>query len=517
MRYDFGYDLLGRLTDANYGGSNSSTTLAHSRTYGYDLNGNMTGRDAKEGADLYQGAWLEWTWNMGNGNRPGTWHQQRTLSAQYNPQYPSGTAQVADAGYAYDGMGNRTAELDGQGDTLSVVRYNLLNLPEEYVSSSGETVRYVYSADGEKLYVQQTAPSNVTQGTEYAANYRIDNGTISMIHTDAGYYTPMLPGGSGHEHVWSLKDHLGNTRVLASGRGASLASYHYDPFGESIDVILNPPSIFFPYDAKESPYRYGGKEWNATTSTYDFEARYLSPSFHRFTTMDPLCEKYYGISPYAYCANDPVNLVDPSGESTWVYQVEDGTYRVFNGDLEDNDLNVYVYTKDSSGDYTIRGESIGVTPTLRSFYNSDRSSWMAEAVIRMDDNSGKEFMNYVVDSNVSLMGYMMNAVPNGIFDFKKTNGSFGVIYNDVKDFYRGMPIGSIANGAAMIASARDIGNMVAGYVAGIRGISWSAARTAFDTLELLQQKGAKTKEGNSTQDAQKYGWSIGYLRYRKNP
>ena len=315
MRYDFGYDLLGRLTDANYGGSNSSTMLAHSRTYGYDLNGNMTERRSKEGAGLYQGAWLEWTWNMGDGNRPGTWHQQRTFLEQYNPQYPSGTAEVADAGYAYDGMGNRTAELDGQGDTLKVLRYNLLNLPEEYVSSGGETVRYVYSADGEKLYVQQTAPSIVPKGTEYAANYRIDNGTISMIHTDAGYYTPMLPGGSGYEHVWSLKDHLGNTRVLASKRGGSLASYHYDPFGEGIDVILNPPSSVFPYDAKESPYRYGGKEWSGTTSTYDFEARYLSPSFHRFTTMDPMCEKYYGISPYAYCANDPVNLMDPSGET----------------------------------------------------------------------------------------------------------------------------------------------------------------------------------------------------------
>ena len=50
----------------------------------------------------------------------------------------------------------------------------------------------------------------------------------------------------------------------------------------------------------ESPYKYGGKEWNTTTSTYDFEARQLSPSFLRFTSMDPLCEKYYSISPYAY-------------------------------------------------------------------------------------------------------------------------------------------------------------------------------------------------------------------------
>ena len=36
-------------------------------------------------------------------------------------------------------------------------------------------------------------------------------------------------------------------------------------------------------------------------------------AFHRFTTMDPLAEKYYSISPYAYCAGNPVNLVDPDG------------------------------------------------------------------------------------------------------------------------------------------------------------------------------------------------------------
>ena len=29
--------------------------------------------------------------------------------------------------------------------------------------------------------------------------------------------------------------------------------------------------------------------------------------------MDPMAQKYYGLSPYAYCAGDPVNLVDPEG------------------------------------------------------------------------------------------------------------------------------------------------------------------------------------------------------------
>ena len=33
-----------------------------------------------------------------------------------------------------------------------------------------------------------------------------------------------------------------------------------------------------------------------------------------FLQQDPLAEKYYNISPYAYCANNPVNFVDPVGE-----------------------------------------------------------------------------------------------------------------------------------------------------------------------------------------------------------
>jgi len=48
---------------------------------------------------------------------------------------------------------------------------------------------------------------------------------------------------------------------------------------------------------------------------YDYGARYYDPAIARFTTMDPMCEKYYSISPYAYCANNPVNRIDPDGRS----------------------------------------------------------------------------------------------------------------------------------------------------------------------------------------------------------
>ena len=143
---------------------------------------------------------------------------------------------------------------------------------------------------------------------------------VTLIHTDAGYYTPATAqGGSGvsYSHVWYLKDHLGNNRVMVNSQGDAIKILHYDPYGNQISIGIA-STVSFPSNATESPYKYGGKEWNTTTSTYDFEARYLSPSFHRFTTMDPLTEKYYSISPYAYCAGNPVNLVDPDGQDSYL-------------------------------------------------------------------------------------------------------------------------------------------------------------------------------------------------------
>lgn len=33
--------------------------------------------------------------------------------------------------------------------------------------------------------------------------------------------------------------------------------------------------------------------------------------------MDPLAEKYYYVSPYVYCLNDPLNRIDPDGQTDW--------------------------------------------------------------------------------------------------------------------------------------------------------------------------------------------------------
>jgi len=53
--------------------------------------------------------------------------------------------------------------------------------------------------------------------------------------------------------------------------------------------------------------RMHGLDW------YDYSARQYDAALGQFTSMDPLCEKYYHISPYAYCAGNPVKYVDPDG------------------------------------------------------------------------------------------------------------------------------------------------------------------------------------------------------------
>lgn len=97
--------------------------------------------------------------------------------------------------------------------------------------------------------------------------------------------------------------------------------------------------------------------------------------------------------------------------------------------------------------------------------------------------------------------YMMNARNNQPYDFKVTNGTDRPIKGI--DIYRGMPIGVNGNGERIITSARDIGNIAAGYIAGVNGITWEASRVAFDGYQ-------GGKEGKSTRNAEWYGWRMGY-------
>lgn len=71
-----------------------------------------------------------------------------------------------------------------------------------------------------------------------------------------------------------------------------------------------------------------------------------------------------------------------------------------------------------------------------------------------------------------------------------------------------MPIGT-NNGKTIYASARDIGNMMAGYKAGSSGLKWSDVETVFDMYES-RSIFISEHEGISTRNAEKFGYMIGH-------
>jgi RHS repeat-associated protein len=147
-----------------------------------------------------------------------------------------------------------------------------------------------------------------------------------------------------------VRDYQGSiTHLVDDSDGTVVAEYSYDPWGrmrdpETLEIYApgNEPSLMLGrgYTAHEHLDWFGLINMNARL--YDPAlGRFLSPApyvqapnFSQnalfginwydsaarfqttdgiFTGIDPLAEKYYHISPYAYCAGNPVNVIDPTG------------------------------------------------------------------------------------------------------------------------------------------------------------------------------------------------------------
>lgn len=69
----------------------------------------------------------------------------------------------------------------------------------------------------------------------------------------------------------------------------------------------------------KQPYKYNSKELNQShgLNQYDYQARFLDNAYGRFTSIDPMGEKYYSWSPYVYVMNNPLKYVDPTGMDVW--------------------------------------------------------------------------------------------------------------------------------------------------------------------------------------------------------
>ena len=205
--------------------------------------------------------------------------------------------------------------------------------------------------------------------TDYCGNIIYENGNVSRILTEEGYIT--FSGTTPVYHYY-LKDHQGNNRVVINQSGTVEQVNHYYPFGGLMGESTA---------GGVQPYKYNGKELDRMhgLDLFDYGARHYDAAIGRWWTVDPLAEKYYSISPYVYCKNNPVRFVDPNGmwyddyivnhEKKHIERIKttDKTDRIFDGSnlkgtiVEKGEFNVEEYKNQGYSVNTVVASGMAIT------------------------------------------------------------------------------------------------------------------------------------------------------------
>ena len=174
-------------------------------------------------------------------------------------------------------------------------------MPSTITFSDGSTITYSYAADGTKLRTVHVINGTSTQ-KDYCANVVYEDSIQKLLLTEEGYVDLSVTTPA---YYYYLKDHQGNNRVVIDKDGAVKESNHYYPFGGVFASIGN-----------VQPYKYNGKELDTKKGLnwYDYGARHYDAMIGRWFVVDPLAEKYYAWSSYAYCNNNPIGAIDSEGK-----------------------------------------------------------------------------------------------------------------------------------------------------------------------------------------------------------
>jgi len=187
---------------------------------------------------------------------------------------------------------------------------------DRLVSRDNGAVLLGYNGDGARVkktvggtttfyLVDDRNPTGYAQVVEEHQSSSGGAATLTAVYTHGLDLIAQRRAGS--VRYFSYDGH-GSTRLLTDTSGAVTDTYLYDAYGTLLTSTGSTPN----------DYLYCGEQFDPDLGMYYLRARFYQPQTGRFWTMDswegtqtdPL-----SLHKYLYAADDPVNMVDPSGQS----------------------------------------------------------------------------------------------------------------------------------------------------------------------------------------------------------
>ena len=470
--YKFSYDTANRLTSGAYGEGDAlgSNTGRYSESMSYDANGNITGLTRYGNSTLMDNLTISYT-----GNQP------TSVSESASDNNASGAMEYKkanDSGYKFNANGSLQAD---KSRGIAYITYDLNNNPKQIYFMNGSVTKYVYTASGQKLRaVHYTAKPNISRtwgvkpaeltssqilqadSTDYllGGSLTIKNGKVDKYIFDGGYAQASVASSTSDNFTfyYYTPDHLGNIREVVNASGSVQQITNYYPFG--VPYAESTAADF-------QPYKYNGKELDKMhgLNTYDYGARQYDPILARWDRMDPLCEKYYSVSPYNYCGNSPVKFIDVDGRDIW--EIDSNGNIVNHIETTEYDKFSVVNSKGESiaslqYDYGTINHQTGETKDGRSYdmFTIDGDSNGISAFEMFAKNTDVEWTLGQFDEN--------SGVPNDLTTSHSENADFGLtsylgdnqsLIPNLRVMSHNHPSGSIFPSSGIDANGNGIGDL----------------------------------------------------------
>ena len=221
--------------------------------------------------------------------------------------------------------------------------------------------------------------------------------------------TPECNFGEGiikcNEVMYFEKDHLGSTRAVLNISGSVLEKNDYYPLG------LRHANSSYVITANNR-YKFNGKEEQKVGSlgVLDYGARMYDGYIGRWLTIDPIAEKYYSTSPYAYCANNPMRFIDPTGMA-WrpTYDEDHDENRTYNG---------YEWV-DEDKSYNNKDGTLKSGLYAQAIFFSDNGTFDADSKYNMGSSTATVYLadgtTQAFDANTNPSSSDYATVPEGVY------------------------------------------------------------------------------------------------------